>query len=118
MHLISLTQLLIIQDKDKLMELLTYLKVEENVTRRVKTKAEIFGQEVNPDASSAADPALKIQPELAAQLYDKWVMPLTKEVQVQYLLRRLDWPPSFAYLSQDTHQFSSALLYGQQLTHK
>lgn len=66
------------------------LKVEENVTRRVKTKAEIFGQEVNPDASSAADPALKIQPELAAQLYDKWVMPLTKEVQVQYLLRRLD----------------------------
>ena len=27
---------------------------------------------------------------MVAQLYEQWVMPLTKEVEVQYLLRRLD----------------------------
>uniref|UniRef100_J3NEG3 Chorismate mutase n=1 Tax=Oryza brachyantha TaxID=4533 RepID=J3NEG3_ORYBR len=80
------------QDKDKLMEMLTYVKVEENVKRRVKSKAMAFGQVVvSSDASPTADGVpLKIKPELAAELYDKWVMPLTKEVQVQYLLRRLD----------------------------
>jgi hypothetical protein len=31
----------------------------------------------------------KVEPEEIARLYDEWVMPLTKEVEVQYLLRRL-----------------------------
>jgi chorismate mutase len=32
----------------------------------------------------------KVEPEAVAELYRRWVMPLTKEVQIQYLLRRLD----------------------------
>lgn len=32
----------------------------------------------------------QVRPEVVAQLYEQWVMPLTKEVEVQYLLRRLD----------------------------
>jgi chorismate mutase len=36
------------------------------------------------------DPVYKIRPTLVADLYGEWIMPLTKEVQVQYLLRRLD----------------------------
>lgn len=32
----------------------------------------------------------KVEPEKVAELYSEWVMPLTKEVQIQYLLRRLD----------------------------
>ena len=32
----------------------------------------------------------KVEPELVGSLYRDWVMPLTKKVQVQYLLRRLD----------------------------
>jgi chorismate mutase len=32
----------------------------------------------------------KVQPDVVANLYQDWVMPLTKKVQVQYLLRRLD----------------------------
>ena len=32
----------------------------------------------------------KVEPEVVAELYRRWVMPLTKEVQIQYLLRRLD----------------------------
>uniref|UniRef100_A0A0D9Y0T3 chorismate mutase n=1 Tax=Leersia perrieri TaxID=77586 RepID=A0A0D9Y0T3_9ORYZ len=81
---------IILQDEDKLMETLTYVKVEDNVKNRVKNKAMTFGQVVNLDASPANDTPLKIEPELAAELYCRWVMPLTKRVQVQYLLRRLD----------------------------
>jgi len=40
------------------------------------------------DASAAA-PKLKISPDLVAKVYEDWVMPLTKEVEVLYLLQRL-----------------------------
>ncbi|XP_022938990.1 chorismate mutase 1, chloroplastic-like [Cucurbita moschata] len=79
------------QDKEKLMEMLTFPIVEEAVKRRVETKAKTFGQEVpvNIEETHAA-PVYKIEPSLVAELYGEWIMPLTKEVQVQYLLRRLD----------------------------
>ncbi|KAG8049075.1 hypothetical protein GUJ93_ZPchr0009g1348 [Zizania palustris] len=78
------------QDKDKLMEMLTYKEVEENVKRRVRFKALTFGRVVGTDASPLADPPLKMKPDLVVELYDKWLVPLTKEVEVHYLLRRLD----------------------------
>ena len=34
----------------------------------------------------------KVEPEMVAELYRTWVMPLNKEVQIQYLLRRLEAP--------------------------
>lgn len=75
------------------MNLLTYEAVELAVQRRVEMKAKIFGLEVpvNPDVvEEDSSPAYKIRPSLVAKLYGKWIMPLTKEVQVEYLLRRLD----------------------------
>ncbi|XP_052139318.1 chorismate mutase 1, chloroplastic-like [Oryza glaberrima] len=76
------------KDSDKLMELLTFAKVEDDVRARVMSKAMTFGQVVSEDLENEIK--LKIEPELAVELYDKWIMPLTKEVQVQYLLKRLD----------------------------
>jgi hypothetical protein len=29
-----------------------------------------------------------VSPDVVAAVYEQWVMPLTKEVEVQYLLRR------------------------------
>ncbi|XP_020092801.1 chorismate mutase 3, chloroplastic-like [Ananas comosus] len=79
------------QDGDQLMRLLTYESVERAITRRVETKAKIFGQEVTIGGDGNGNPPVyKIKPTLVAELYDDWIMPLTKEVQVQYLLRRLD----------------------------
>ncbi|KAL2898578.1 Chorismate mutase 3 chloroplastic [Bienertia sinuspersici] len=82
------------QDKEQLMNLLTYEAVELAVQRRVEMKAKIFGLEVpiNPDAADAdvSSPGYKIKPSLVASLYGDWIMPLTKEVQIEYLLRRLD----------------------------
>ncbi|KAF5749059.1 chorismate mutase 1 chloroplastic-like [Tripterygium wilfordii] len=82
---------IIAQDKDPLMAMLTYPTVEEAVKRRVEMKAKTFGQEVTLHSKEpGTEPVYKISPRLVADLYDKWIMPLTKEVQVEYLLRRLD----------------------------
>ncbi|PNX80412.1 chorismate mutase, partial [Trifolium pratense] len=82
---------IIAQDKDKLMELLTYPEVEEAIKRRVEMKAKTYGQEVVINMKEhRTEPVYKINPSLVADLYSDWIMPLTKEVQVAYLLRKLD----------------------------
>lgn len=79
------------QDCDQLMHLLTYETVERAIEHRVEAKAKIFGQEVDLGAEdNGAPPMYKIRPSLVAELYSYRIMPLTKEVQVAYLLRRLD----------------------------
>ncbi|XP_010551404.1 PREDICTED: chorismate mutase 3, chloroplastic isoform X1 [Tarenaya hassleriana] len=82
---------IIAHDRTQLMRLLTYETVEEIIKKRVETKARVFGQEVKiSEEEAGADPSYKIKPSLVAKLYGDWIMPLTKEVQVEYLLRRLD----------------------------
>ncbi|KAF3516663.1 hypothetical protein DY000_02062841 [Brassica cretica] len=80
------------QDRTQLLGLLTYETVEEVIKKRVEVKARIFGQDitVNDPETGAADPSYKINPSLVAKLYGEGIMPLTKEVQIEYLLRRLD----------------------------
>ncbi|KAL0664049.1 hypothetical protein Bca4012_100886 [Brassica carinata] len=80
------------QDGTQLLGLLTYETVEEVIKKRVEVKAKIFGQDitVNDPETGAADPSYKINPSLVAKLYGEGIMPLTKEVQIEYLLRRLD----------------------------
>ncbi|CAK8533458.1 unnamed protein product [Lathyrus sativus] len=82
---------IIAQDKEKLMEMLTYPEVEEAIKRRVEMKAKTYGQEVIINMEEQkSEPVYKINPSLVADLYSDWIMPLTKEVQVAYLLRKLD----------------------------
>ncbi|XP_039042748.1 chorismate mutase 1, chloroplastic-like [Hibiscus syriacus] len=80
------------QDRDGLMNLLKFPKVEESVKKRVEMKTRTYGQEVPVEICKDGDcPTYKINPSLVADLYGEWIMPLTKEkVQVEYLLRRLD----------------------------
>ncbi|KAJ4874646.1 hypothetical protein Rs2_39664 [Raphanus sativus] len=77
------------QDRTQLLRLLTYETVEEVIKKRVETKARIFGQDITTN-DPEADPSYKINPSLVAKLYGERIMPLTKEVQIEYLLRRLD----------------------------
>ena len=77
------------QDRDALMKLLTFKAVEETVKKRVEKKARTFAEEVSLN-STESDGKYKIDPPLVSRLYDEWIMPLTKVVQVEYLLRRLD----------------------------
>ncbi|KAL3525893.1 hypothetical protein ACH5RR_014265 [Cinchona calisaya] len=79
------------RDGTRLMALLTYPEVEEIITKRVEMKTRTYGQEVTLGVGeNQTDPAYKINPSLVAGLYQDWIMPLTKEVQIEYLLRRLD----------------------------
>lgn len=72
------------------MELLTYETVEALIKKRVEMKTKTFGQEVTVNREEDTTAVYKILPSLVANLYGNWIMPLTKEVQVEYLLRRLD----------------------------
>lgn len=85
------------RDAHGILELLTDRGVELKVIERVKLKAATFGQDLNSSGhnslssvKSSESLALRISPEAVADLYEQWVMPLTKEVEVEYLLRRLD----------------------------
>lgn len=91
--MMHLTEFVILQDRLKLMDLLTYPAVEEVITRRVEMKTRMYGQELNmssrEEGGNPEENAYKINPTLVAELYRDWIMPLTKQVQVEYLLRRL-----------------------------
>ncbi|CAN6271677.1 unnamed protein product [Urochloa humidicola] len=84
------------KDINSLMDLLTFKAVEEKVKKRVEKKARTFGQNVTLEdnagkqESTASDSECKVDPTVLSKLYDQWVMPLTKDVEVEYLLRRLD----------------------------
>lgn len=77
-----------LQDRKALMKLLTDESVEEMVVKRVKRKAMVFGQEVTLD-HNVKGKKYKVDPSVVSLLYQKWIIPLTKIVQVEYLLRRL-----------------------------
>ena len=79
------------------MNMLTFPTVEEAVKKRVEMKTRTYGQEVKVGVKEKEEEELnnesqvyKISPILVGHLYGDWIMPLTKEVQVEYLLRRLD----------------------------
>ncbi|CAK8569945.1 unnamed protein product [Lathyrus sativus] len=78
------------KNREGLMKLLTFKSVEEMVKKRVEKKATLFGQEISLDSNDDSKEKQKLDPSVASKLYEKWVIPLTKEVQVDYLLRRLD----------------------------
>ncbi|KAG2489831.1 hypothetical protein HYH03_011634 [Edaphochlamys debaryana] len=89
------TELIRAGDADGIMELLTDREVERRVVERVRRKAATFGQDITENGAPAAPqngegPRLKVCPDLVARVYEDIVMPLTKEVEVIYLLRRLD----------------------------
>uniref|UniRef100_A0A1J3GB65 Chorismate mutase n=1 Tax=Noccaea caerulescens TaxID=107243 RepID=A0A1J3GB65_NOCCA len=77
------------KDTEALMKLLTFEKVEEMVKKRVRKKAETFGQEVNC-VFSGDEKRYKVDPLIVSRIYGEWLIPLTKVVEVEYLLRRLD----------------------------
>ena len=82
-------------DAEGIMSRLTYPEQEIKVAERVRLKAAVHGQEIevggnlDPTLTSSQGKVFKIEPDVVANLYIKHVMPLTKRVQVAYLLRRL-----------------------------
>lgn len=71
------------------MKLLTDERVEKMVKKRVEKKAIVFGQDVS-GSNNADSKHYKVDPSVVARLYDEWVIPLTKQVEVEYLICRLN----------------------------
>lgn len=64
--------------------------VENAVKARVHKKAKIFGQNVSlHDNKRNTMTKYKVDPSVVKHIYGEWIIPLTKLVEVEYLLQRL-----------------------------
>mmetsp|Transcript_58764 Transcript_58764/g.140056 ORF Transcript_58764/g.140056 Transcript_58764/m.140056 type:complete len:300 (-) Transcript_58764:40-939(-) len=103
------TALIKARDRDGLMAFITNAQVEEKNIERVTIKARAFSQNISLDdlpvglAPGASDkngqgrdsgrtPTYKLDPKFVGVVFRDFLMPLTKEVEVEYLLARLDHP--------------------------
>lgn len=75
-------------DVDGVMELLTNRAVEERVLERAKLKASTYGQDITGQTA-----AFKVEPAVIAAIYRDIVIPLTKDVEVLYLFERVGRQP-------------------------
>ena len=71
------------RDSEGIMQGITDPVVETRVLARVGLKAQTYGQDVDGDTTQ-----FKIDPERVVEVYSRWIIPLTKDVQVAYLLQR------------------------------
>ncbi|WP_420580948.1 chorismate mutase [Reichenbachiella sp.] len=69
-----------------LLDKITNKEVEKKLLRRVEQKAAAYGRDIDVDTDEFG---YKIAPQTVRNLYEKWVIPLTKEVEIEYLLMRL-----------------------------
>lgn len=69
-------------DRQKVMQLITDSQVEQKVIERIRQKASYYGcfpEDLHVPTSA------KIDPEVVAMAYQRWVIPFTKEVECDYL---------------------------------
>ncbi|MCK5851705.1 chorismate mutase [bacterium] len=76
------------KDKVAIREKITNKNVEEKLFKRVALKAAAYGKEIDTTTSDQENQKQKISPQLVADIYEKWLIPLTKDVEVDYLLVR------------------------------
>jgi len=93
------TELIKAKDRDGLMAFITKLDVEERNIRRVILKARTFAQNISASEEGqlvptvSADTTYKLDPKYIGKVFCDFLMPLTKDVEVDYLLARLDHQP-------------------------
>ncbi|CCC67665.1 hypothetical protein NCAS_0A11070 [Naumovozyma castellii] len=73
------------KDVEGIMKHITNSAVEEKILERLTKKAEVYG--VDPTNKEGER---RITPEYLVKIYKEIVIPITKEVEVEYLLRRLE----------------------------
>jgi len=93
------TALIKAKDRDGLMAFITKKDVEERNIRRVILKARTFAQNISASEEGqlvptvSADTTYKLDPKFIGKVFEDFLMPLTKDVEVDYLLARLDQEP-------------------------
>lgn len=74
------------EDRKGIDEAITDAKVEKKVLERLRLKAKTYG--TDPSALNGESP-IKIDADAVVAMYQDYVIPLTKEVEVEYLMQRL-----------------------------
>ncbi|KAF1948865.1 chorismate mutase [Byssothecium circinans] len=73
------------EDRRGIDEAITDSRVEKKVLERLRLKAKTYGTDPEIGVNSEA----KVNAEAVVAMYKDWVIPLTKEVEVEYLMQRL-----------------------------
>ncbi|KAK7681537.1 hypothetical protein QCA50_015269 [Cerrena zonata] len=76
-------------NRDALANLITKPEVERRLLQRLRKKALVYAQDFAPDGEPRGDEA-KIDVDGVVDLYESYIIPLTREVEVDYLLVRLN----------------------------
>jgi len=73
-------------------DLITKPAVEAALLKRLEKKALWYGQDLGPtgEVVEGAKSEMKIDVEEVVKLYRDYIIPLTKDVEVEYLMHRLD----------------------------
>lgn len=80
------TKLIKAEDREGIGAAITNKAVEKKVLERLRLKAITYGT----DPSIGADGTGKINVDAVVKMYEHFVIPLTKVVEVEYLMQRLD----------------------------
>lgn len=75
-------------DRAGIEESITNKAVEKSVLARLRLKALTYGKD--PSISDGAEEHVKINVDAVVAMYEDFVIPLTKEVEVEYLMQRLE----------------------------
>lgn len=73
-------------DAESLRELITNQQVENKLLQRVEVKTRHYGQDVNENGAERSGPC-KVRPDTVRDIYRDWIIPLTKDAEVEYLLQ-------------------------------
>ncbi len=76
------------RNRQELMRLITDADAEQRVLQRVERKARTYGSDLDESSDCQKKKNQKIAPEKIAEVYADWIIPLTKEVEILYLLER------------------------------
>lgn len=82
------------RNRAELEELIMRRDVVQKLLRRLRKKATTYAQEFGPDGDAIANSHLngnaKVDVDGVVELYENYIIPLTIEVEVDYLIQRLD----------------------------
>jgi chorismate mutase len=98
------TKMILANDALGIMAALTSVPVEDAVVERVRTKASRYG-------TDGGEASYKVEPDVIAKLYRDYLIPLNKNVQVAYLLQRLE-RPSYAFVAEGQAEGAARAHFG------
>lgn len=82
------TKLIKNKDVQGISEAITNSAVEQKILKRLLEKAKAYG--MDPTLKFTQHIESKVKPEVVVNIYKDYVIPLTKKVEIDYLMRRLE----------------------------